>query len=265
MLASALSLVRAPSHSLRAFPDASIVDGKDKTTEIVFSLQSFRDEDSNIWYTTRRSPPKGATITVHHTCFYEAADGSIERLRATADNSMLQYSFVPPNIDDHRRVDWYRNTFSGILYLIFRGTILGLPEVLRIIADYSVRARAAQYMLACKPSSTKDEIAGGIVNLHQDVWAVWTSFEGIDYIETLTNTEPTSGKYTLLRKKPAEEADVILCVAENHIGVYQIHFREEEDYLLEAQPGVWWRTLRVNKCHRITDAGASSPPGAGQG
>lgn len=111
------------------------------------------------------------------------------------------------------------------------------------IAQYSLRTFAVLRALASWETSQVPRSCR--ITLSPQIWARYTSFEGVRYLSSLSNQEPPADEIAVeLVWKPG----VIdtLFVAENHLGIRDVVFSSSSTApAIKEQSGVWWRSVVI--------------------
>jgi hypothetical protein len=158
------------------------------------------------------------------------------------------YAYDPWPGENVRRLRWMRNRLNSVIY----GSLQLPPEICDIIAQYCV----CEYALYISKVFCRDNLASDFhIDLTQPVWARYASLDGLAYIVSLTNEPTWDNAVPLLQPDSPVRA---VCVAEDHLGVREVHFVGSSDKVRDhPRPGLWWRTVRVHgpKLKGRTDVG----------
>lgn len=153
------------------------------------------------------------------------------------------YRYQPPPAEDERRSCWLRLTWSSILWEIFRLPPCRLPpELCDYIAQYSLRS------FAVRAVAWESLRVPGRISFSTKVWARYALFEGVRYISSLTNKQPTEydPKVKLAFEPMSSPTDTTIFLAENHLGVRELLFASSSKVpAIEEHPNIWWRSIVV--------------------
>lgn len=152
------------------------------------------------------------------------------------------YRYQLPDIEDERRNRWLLLTWSSILQKTYC-----LPlELCDHIARYCLQPFAVLCVVASLESSR--HLAPRHISFSTKVWARHTLFEGLRYISSLTDRQPTGHdpKVKLVFESMSDATDTTLFLAEDHLGVRELIFASSSEILtVEECPNIWWRSVVV--------------------
>ncbi|KAH6853716.1 hypothetical protein B0I37DRAFT_400838 [Chaetomium sp. MPI-CAGE-AT-0009] len=201
----------------------------------------------------RPGPQRGIADIVYMPCSEECRHGNAKafgchpeclelvpfKLRSAVIEA-TSYRYEPPLAEEERRARWLRWKWSTILNTTFQRR---LPlELCDIIAQYSLRKFAVHRALALLKFQHS---ASCYVSLSTRVWVRYTIFEGVRYIQSLTNEQPPDDSSAVELVYDLNPIDTMF-VAEDHLGVRNLIFASSsEKPTVEEQSNVWWRTVAI--------------------
>ncbi|KAJ0168376.1 hypothetical protein CTA2_6732 [Colletotrichum tanaceti] len=168
----------------------------------------------------------------------------------------LTYSYEPARSETNRRTTWLHQTFSSLLgsHVFSKKPYTLPPELLSQITAYCYSSFAIEYAMArlALASDTKADDARTIfLDTSRQIWARLSSFEGVDYIASLSNA--SDDLHTELIFKPdALRSPSSIHTAENHLGVRKIIFHySKTSPEVEQCDGLWWRNIHLRGPTRL--------------
>ncbi|KAL2258767.1 hypothetical protein VTK26DRAFT_7790 [Humicola hyalothermophila] len=160
------------------------------------------------------------------------------------------YQYQPPRVEDERRIRWLRRTWRSILSRKY----VQLPvELCDHIAQYSLQPFAVLCGLALCETKSR-HLASNHVSFSTKVWAGFTLFEGLAYILSLTNQQPTENRDTRVQlafDPELAQPDTLMFLAEDHLGVRKVLFVPSSETPtvgnrpIKERPNIWWRAVVV--------------------
>lgn len=163
------------------------------------------------------------------------------------------YAYQPPQAEDERRVRWLRSTWSSILY----GTYPLPMELCEHIAQYCLQPFAVLCGLALWETRSR-HVAPSHVSFSTELWARFTLFEGLSYVLSLTNEQPTehdtgaNGTRARLAFDPeSAHRRTAMFIAEDHIGAREVLFAPSpkrptiKGRPIKERQNIWWQSCAV--------------------
>ncbi|KEY63892.1 hypothetical protein S7711_10173, partial [Stachybotrys chartarum IBT 7711] len=91
---------------------------------------------------------------------------------------------------------------------------------------------------------TQGQAARYQVNLNHEVWCKFTTFEGMNYLSSLSNT-PLRGSTAI--SSPAVATRKYMYLAENYLGITELRLLSSPTQpQVDATPGIWWQEIEVD-------------------
>lgn len=188
---------------------------------------------------------EGQSVGCHVECINQ-----VPTKQRSAVLTALTYNYKPARTETNRRTTWLHQTFSSLLSSdIFSKTTPTLPpELLSQITAYCHSSFAVEYAMArLALGYTKVNARTTSISMSQRIWAHFTTFEGVNYIASLSNAADD------LHTELIFEPDVFrslrsIHTAENHLGIRKIIFHySETSPEVEQCEELWWRNIHLLK------------------
>lgn len=168
--------------------------------------------------------------------------------------SGMQFSFQPPVYLNRKRLKRIQAGLSNTLCETIPKTFTTArlpPEIIAMIAELLVPEYAA---IRARAETHQDTIPSELaVDLSADVYVWYKDFDGVRYIQSLSNAG--SGTGLLLHAK--EKGRTCVTIGEDHLGIREVHFAGSSP----GTPGLWWRVLMLNgiaSIRTVTDVGEAT-------
>ncbi|SPO00879.1 uncharacterized protein DNG_03627 [Cephalotrichum gorgonifer] len=179
-----------------------------------------------------------AASCIHESCYFSRPTPlSPSFIPAT------HYDFTPPPSYDTRRRRRIQRILARRLGL---GLMSHMPEELCLmVAEHLLRECA---VVTCQELTSYSHGPESSVDLSLDVYVTYVKFEGIPYLQTLSNTPPSAdgGKAGLVFEPGDGQVVRKIYIGYDHLGVRSIQFATSDDELPPSPPltdGVWWGEL----------------------
>lgn len=172
------------------------------------------------------------------------------------------YDFTPSASDEVLRSRRIQRTLARKLAL---GVMGGMPEELGyMVAEHLVRECS---IVTCQELTLQSHGSDSEVDLSRDVYATYVSFEGIQYVQSLSNDSPASrhgAKTELLLDAKHGDSLRNVYVAYDHLGIRRVYMETSKSPSPPAVPptrGVWWSGLyKGQRLYSLTAKGDVSFP-----
>lgn len=187
---------------------------------------------------------RGRSTGCHSACAGPLAAESPSSRAALLE--VLEYRFEPLPSEMVRRMRWLRQRFASSL----ERAKPSLPLEIRLeIAEHLpgsdlhrlVMAPAVRVLPKCFQERTFH------VSMSEEIWARFVSFEGIQYISSLSNSRDDHHSESIFAPDPSRSVK-FMHIARSQLGITQVMFAgSSQDAVFEDGQGQWWEYVELAK------------------